>query len=305
MDNQVTRTPRIKGLTYLSMEYQKNPNEYTKETIIKHIVTSWAISGFRYNGIPLNLYDLASMLKVNPELVMQQLSNVGQNLGGMVDTERVEETLKSIITLSTTWAMQDRGLIMKQTEDLLRHQGPTYKPFVSSEVNKSLKLVLESNRNLMESYKTFFNSTNSTTNILNIINKEEEDTSQEKEQETPLLSPDEALELINTNHKANMLTLQTQDQAQKDQQQGRLSMSSNPAGLSQDALDGLFKEWGVGETPDCRERRSGTEALRALDPESLDTLEPKDKPARKPESSHTNAFKRRREPEDTSDSLPQ
>lgn len=300
MNNEVKRTPRLRGLTYLSIEYQKNPTDLTKENVIKHIVTTWALAGFRWNNNPINLYNLASIIGVNPSLIMEQLSKVGTNLGGMVDVEKVEDTLKSIITLSTTWAMQDRGLIMKQTEDLMAHQGNTYKPFVSSEVNKSLKLVLESNKNLMESYKTFFSTSTSTTNILNVINKEDDKEEEETKEATPTLTPDEALSLINqyTND------INDSDQLQLDQEQGRLSPSSNPAGMPEDMLQGLFKEHGVDATPDCREMRTGTEALRALGPESLDTIEPESHKPKKRQSSHTNAFKRRGEPEDTSDSLP-
>lgn len=292
MIETTTRVPRPKGVTYLSIEYNKSKDNQAYLALIQHIITQYALSGFRYLGIPVSIPMLAQNLNIPQSQIVQAVSQVGNNLGNFDNGEAVQDTIKTIMALSTQFAMQDRGLIHNQLETLLISQDGKYKPFVTSEVNKNLKLMLDSTKNIMDLHKTFFTDA-STTNIINVPGSDKDD------QGTPFLTPDEALDLITNNQDNKSLpdppslpALSSPSDADKSlpadaEEELDLGVNSlNPQ------ADELYRKHGIGELSDVKEGRTGTEALRALEP-GIDGHEKlKDPKAKKP-NSHDDAFKRR------------
>jgi hypothetical protein len=285
-----SRLPRPTGTTYLSLNFQKSNAEEDRDRLIGHIISAYALNGFRFNNRSLTILDMARVLKVPPDVIMGNISKVSENMGNLVDQEKIESTLKTIITLSTSYCLQDRGLIQSQLETLLRAQDGKYKPFISGEVNKALKLVLESNKNLMESYKTFFNQSTNQTNILNIFNGNKGNKDPQS-----YLSPEEALNMINQNTKQ---LPQSFNEDVKDSYQGRAGLADK------ETLDKLFQAHSIGETPDCLEGRTGTEALMPVGLESDKALELTTKKAIRRKSPHTAVSERRGELEMDTDNMP-
>ena len=268
--DQSIRKSRPAGTTFLSLNYQKNRSEENKDKLYSHIISYYTLNGFRWNNKPTTLPELAQILKIPTHVIMDSISKVSLNLGTLVDPDRINETMKSIITLSTSWSIQDRGIIQSQVENLLRSQGSEYRPFISGEVNKSLKLLLESNKNLMESFSTFFKSSN--TNILNIFND-----SNNQDQDS-FISPQDALNLIQSN-KPKQLPPQMglEDQENKDQLTGI---------LDSDTLKSIYQDNAIGDLKSVLEGRTGTEALMPIPvpslmaselTDSLEALQPEDK----------------------------
>lgn len=248
------RQPRPQGTTYLSMKYQQTKDATDKQNLYKHLITIYATSGFQWNNTPANIPKLASILNIPQSTILDLISSVGQNMGNLVSPQNIKNTLESIITLSTSFALEDRGLIMHQLKLLLEAQGDSYRPFVSGEVSKTLKLVLDSNKNISEIYKTFFTSTNNTTNILNIHN-------QSKEEQEDLLTADTAMELLHSGQIPNRLPA-TSNQANNQGKQGHQLPMPN-ASLSDTAqlADTLYERYGIGDFETVRENRHGSEAL--------------------------------------------
>lgn len=280
-EETITRQPRMLGLTFLSLQHQQHKTEESKQKLYQHLISQYTINGFTLQGRSMNIYELSQYLNIKPEQTMQYINQVSASIGSLVNPAQIQETMQSIISLSSTWAMQDRGQIELQNTLLLKSQGNKYKPFISSEVNKSLKLKLEANKNLMEAYKTFFTSSNNQTNILNIYGEQNKDS-----QDT--LSPSSALELILDTTKDDDKTL--------------------PQHFTQEN-EALFKLHKLGETPDCLERRTGTDALRTLEPVSQLVTKPSGPMAGIPNQSkdvwnHSDPLRKRGEDEDTTDQLP-
>lgn len=198
-EKTIRRMPRIQGLTYLSLTFQREKTEQAKEDIYRHVTTQYTIQGFRLNRISLSLHQFSAYAQIPLNRVMYYINNVASNMNSMQDPSNIQDLMKSIITLSTTWAIQDKGMIMGQIELLSKAQGNKYKPFISSELNKAMKLSLESNKNIMEAYKSFFNSNQSTTNILNI-------TQPKQDKDNNFISPDQALQLIRDNEQKALST---------------------------------------------------------------------------------------------------
>jgi len=240
------RQPRPKGSTYLSMKYQETNHDEDKQFLFRHIISMYTTDGFRWNGLPTNIAELSQLLKIPQPDIMDMISQVGTQMGSLASPENIKNTLQTIATLSTSFALQDRGLILQQLELLLVSQDGKYKPFVSSEVNKTLKLALDSNKNISEIYKQF-TSQSATTNILNIFGEQGQ-----PEEGQEYLTPDQALSLItdkrSSSRPANSLPAHP-----------RLSSEADTAGIA----DELYGIYGVGDFEDVQERRSGTEALQA------------------------------------------
>ena len=187
------RMPRIQGLTYLSMNYQRERTDTSKEELYRYITTQYTLQGFRLNKISLTLQQFSYYTQIPLPKVMEYINTMALNMNVIQDPESIKGLMSSLITLSTTWAIQDKGMIMNQIEILAKAQGNKYKPFISGELNKAMKLSLESNKNIMEAYKSFFNSNQSTTNILNIIPPQKQENKEE------YLTPDKALQLLRDN----------------------------------------------------------------------------------------------------------
>ena len=227
-EKTIRRMPRLQGLTYLSLNYQREKTEQSKEDLYKYIVTQYTIQGFRLNKVSLSLNQFSYYTQIPIDKVMYYINGIASNMNSMQDPTNIQDLMKTIITLSTTWAIQDKGMIMGQIDVLAKAQNGKYKPFISGELGKAMKLSLESNKNIMEAYKSFFNSNQSTTNILNITQPK-----QDKEQN--YLSPDAALQLIRANETKAL-----------DMGSGNLSLPNNHSNkLQEQQAEDLFKEHGL------------------------------------------------------------
>lgn len=285
---QTNRLSRPQGSTFLSLRYQETQTEEDKQNLFKQAVAAYTLQGFMWNNKPCTINQLSQILRIPTQEILTHISELGQNMGSLATSENIENTLKSIVTLGTTWAIQDRGLVTQQLNQLLTSQDGKYKPFISAEVNKALKLILESNKNLLDTYKTFFTSTNNVTNILNVVNKPN------KEQEQEYLSPDEALLLIQEAEKKAIPS---------DSKEGALP-ATKPGSLSETVYakdaDQLFQDYGLANFSGIKETRSGSEALLP----SEAALSPDNQEAIKPSEAHENSFKRRGIDIEDADELP-
>lgn len=199
MKDAMQRHPRPQGATLLSTKYRETGEELDREALYRHLVTIYTTSGFRWNGIPTSIPDLSVILQIPQHEIMTFVSQAGAHMGNLADPKNIKNTLQTIITLSTSFALEDRGLIMQQLETLLSSQNGKYRPFITGEVNKVLKLVLDSNKNLADIYKTFTSST-PTTNILNIFGE----TGQSDNGED-YLTTDDAVRMLNDPNNKSLL----------------------------------------------------------------------------------------------------
>lgn len=258
MNNTIQRQPRPMGLTFLALKYQKDNSEDNRHQVLKHLINQYTLSGFRLNNVPVPIPQFAILIGVPEQEVMEYISQVSESIGAFNSPAQIQQTLTTIASLSTNWAIQDRGLISQQIELLARAQGGSYKPFISSELNKALKIGLDANKNFMEIYKTFF--TQQQTNILNIYRNVED---------KKYLTPEEAFEIVNDGRVKEQIALPG---SLSDDEQHRKETSTGI--VSDTKLDELFEEYNLGDSPECLENRTGTEALRAGQPDSQSVTKP-------------------------------
>jgi len=242
------RLPRPQGSTFLSMRFQQSNTQEDREAIFKHVISAYTLQGFMWNNVPCTINQLSQILRLPTQIILLYISELGQNMGSLASAENIENTLKSIITLSTTWAIQDRGLVSNQLNQLLASQDGKYKPFITAEVNKVLKLMIDSNKGMQDAYKTFFTSANNVTNILNVTQKDKAVSEQE------YLSPDQALLMIQ----------EAEKKALSDGKPNTIP-ATKPASLTKtvysDDADKLFEGYGLANFGSVKENRTGTSAL--------------------------------------------
>ena len=254
----ISRLPRPLGLTNLCKEYHQNGTDENKEKIYKFLITQYTLNGFRYTNISLSISEFSKIFKIEESTVLRQINELSMGLGSFSNPDQINNTLKSIASLSSLWAIQDKGLISSQIELLIKAQGNTYKPFISAELNKALKLGLDSNKNMMELYKTLSGQSQS---ILNIYNNNQTNNN--------FVTPEQALDFIEDKRKKERDKLKESRetyyiQDREDSNMGLLSpgpVESNI--LGKDTLDELFQGYRLGQKADIRAQSTEAQALYA------------------------------------------
>jgi hypothetical protein len=281
-----SRIPRPMGLTFMALEFQKFGTEEHKEKVYQHFINHYVLSGFQLGKKHVNIYDLAKIINLAPDRIMAMMRKISSNLSDFNDPEKTRELLQTITTLSMSWAIEDRGRISNQVELLTESQKGTYKPFISDTLSKTLKISLESNKNMMEVFRTFFQSQSPTTQIFNLIPQKQEDKNQ-----VEMLTQSQALELIHkTNTNIHSLPSSTSNISNTNEQLNSI-YNEHLIGIPQ----GLFKN---PLNPTATEPNglilhdSSFEALSQNGPETDPKTEPQPHKAKKP-NSH-KAFNSRR-----------
>lgn len=161
----VVRIPRPTGTTILAQQMHKAKSQKVyqqrKDRLISHIVNIYTMSGFRLNGKPLSIPQLAVVLRTKTEKIQSFLLGSTHTLEAFKSPEKLQETANALASMSTMWAIQDRGSIQSQLDILLQSQDGKYTPFVSGEISRLLSTLLASNKQLSEIFKTFYSQGNS------------------------------------------------------------------------------------------------------------------------------------------------
>ena len=170
--NTIERMPRPTGVTILAQQMNKAKSKklrkQRKEKLISHIVNIYTMSGFRINDRTLSIPQLATLLKTKVETIQSAMLGTSHTLEAFKDPQKLSDTAAALANMSTLWAIQDRGTVQHQLEILMKSQGEKYMPFISGEISRLLSTLLQSNKQVAEIFRTFYQS-GSTININNQI----------------------------------------------------------------------------------------------------------------------------------------
>lgn len=198
------RTPRPIGSTQLG-------NSNNQELLQQHIIQSYIQSGFTYCGKPMNIEQFALYIKVEPTTILEAITNRGKDIYTQADPEDQGDLLRALVGTALENALTDRSRAVEQLNILSAAQGHSYKPFISGEVNKALKLAMESTQGILSIAKSI--GGNQALSV--VINNDNRDQSKHLTQN--FLTPDKALEMINLKAKEddNMSLLDDPDKKQQ------------------------------------------------------------------------------------------
>lgn len=154
------------------------------------------MSGFRINDRTLSIPQLATLLKTKVETIQSAMLGTSHTLEAFKDPKKLSDTAAALANMSTLWAIQDRGTVQHQLEILMKSQGEKYMPFISGEISRLLSTLLQSNKQVAEIFRTFYQS-GSTININNQI---------QNNNQSQTLTVEEAYKIVQTSQPKEIQT---------------------------------------------------------------------------------------------------
>lgn len=148
------RVPRTRGLTEASIRYRHSNNkeeqQARQEDLYRLLLDRYIADGFRLNGEPVDIHYLSELTGLSLSTIMRAITKNHQRLANLMTEEDTLDTSRALLAaiIGNSWA--DRGRIMGQVELLERAQAGQYVPFVSATLNQALKLLLETNKPILE-----------------------------------------------------------------------------------------------------------------------------------------------------------
>jgi hypothetical protein len=162
--DNIKRFPRPMGTTAMAAEYQKSQNLEDLQKVYNYIINHWLMGNGMLCGImyDINTFSTKTGIDINYIRVFMRDRLLQSKLW---DKERQEEMLQALLGEQVAWALEDRMEISHQVNILRESQGGHYTPFISAELNKALKMKLDSSTSLQSIIRTFMGG--GTTNIFN------------------------------------------------------------------------------------------------------------------------------------------
>ena len=186
----ILRKPRPMGLTQMSLEYQKTKSQEALTQIYNYLVNNWYINTGLICGTHYDINTLASKYQIPRAFVSNFMMDTVCN-SRIWDKEKQEQLMEGLIGEQLTWALEDRMEIVNQVNLLKISQQGKYTPFITSELNKALKLRLESSTSLQQLVRSLSGGSSSI-NIFNQFNQQNNNTVEEAQ----YITIEEAREII-------------------------------------------------------------------------------------------------------------
>ena len=179
----------------MMIQYHQSGDQSILEKVRSYILGQWSMGNGMICGVHYSIAQLASYLGVDPETIKVYMRDKVLN-SRVWDKEQQEKILMGLLGEQLVWAMEDRMDIASQVQILQEAQGNKYVPYLTAELNKALKLRLDSSSSIQNIVRNM--SGGGSTNIFNqIIN------SGNTVQQQQYITFDEARELIENNQAEN------------------------------------------------------------------------------------------------------
>lgn len=174
------RVPRPKGTTEIAEAYYNCPPQKTNEEdnitslnknpIEQHIIRHYINTGYQYCNHPMDLITFMNYTNIPEKDIHEYLIERNNTIGYIGDKEQQEGMMMAILMGILGGALNDRQTALYHQQVLLQSQGGEYKPFISGEVTKALKLSQESNAQVLNVLKSLM--PNKGPNVLNQFNQQ-------------------------------------------------------------------------------------------------------------------------------------
>lgn len=250
------RIPRPYGATSLAAQYHITKEEQYLRQFQNFMIQQWCLCSGNICGQTYDIQSLAKSLNVQVEDIRIHMRD--EVLKSRVwDSEHQEELLKGLIGQMISWTLEDRVRINGQINLLTASQGGTYKPFISAELNKAMKMGLESST-AMQSLVARLTGGGQTTNIFNMFQQNNEQNIQNN-----FVTRDDVLEILSGEQKQ----LPKSEQAKLLESRYDLSSLPEVVATRQEGVD-TSKE-GLGGV-DVKKLQQATDNLKAANLAALE-----------------------------------
>lgn len=187
-EKDTKRFPRPLGLTAMMKEYNATQDPSLLSKAQDYLINQWLMGNGVICGVMYDINLLSQKLGLDINYIRMYMRDRLLN-SKIWDKDRQEEMVTGLLGEQLAWAMEDRMEVSHQVQVLREAQGGKYTPFISAELNKALKLKLDSSNSLQTIVRNLIGG--STTNIFQQFNQQNIQTA-----DSQFISIDEARELI-------------------------------------------------------------------------------------------------------------
>ena len=189
METDIIRKPRPMGVTQLSIAYQNTKSQEVLDNLYTYLVNQWYTNTGVVCGTHYDINSFASRYSIPRTFISNFMMETvcGSRLW---DKDKQEKLIEGLIGEQITWALEDRMEIVNQVNILKSSQQGKYTPFISAELNKALKLRLDSSSSLQQLVRSLAGGGGSI-NIFQQFNQQNNQVN-----EAQFITIDEARELI-------------------------------------------------------------------------------------------------------------
>ena len=165
----IKRFPRPLGTTSLAIEYSLTPSDENRFRLYNHVIHQWLLSNGKFGGKYMDVNTLSKITGIPTDYIQCFMRDQVMN-SKIWDKDKQEELINGLLGQTLAWALEDRLAIKSQVDLLRQSQNVHYTPFVSAELNKAMKMMLDSSTGLQSVIRTFMGG--GTTNIFNMFNQQ-------------------------------------------------------------------------------------------------------------------------------------
>lgn len=165
----IKRFPRPLGTTSLAIEYSLTPSDENRFRLYNHVIHQWLLSNGKLGGKYMDVNTLSQITGIPTDYIQCFMRDQVMN-SKIWDKDKQEELINGLLGQTLAWALEDRLAIKSQVDLLRQSQNGHYTPFVSAELNKAMKMMLDSSTGLQSVIRTFMGG--GTTNIFNMFNQQ-------------------------------------------------------------------------------------------------------------------------------------
>lgn len=165
----IKRFPRPLGTTSLAIEYSLTSSDENRFRLYNHVIHQWLLSNGKFGGKYMDVNTLSQITGIPTDYIQCFMRDQVMN-SKIWDKDKQEELINGLLGQTLAWALEDRLAIKSQVDLLRQSQNGHYTPFVSAELNKAMKMMLDSSTGLQSVIRTFMGG--GTTNIFNMFNQQ-------------------------------------------------------------------------------------------------------------------------------------
>lgn len=150
----IQRHSRPKGFTNALYHIHKQHNKHKLKQLQRIIIEQWSLNSYQYNGELYSINNMAEYLKLPTKEVMERMNKAILGIAGVYENnEKGRKFARAQISQLIFKGLENEALARSQVELLMRDQAGHYKPFLTTEVNRSIANLLNSGKPLLEILK--------------------------------------------------------------------------------------------------------------------------------------------------------
>lgn len=167
--DKIKRFPRPMGTTALALEYQKTQKPEDLLKVQNYLINQWLLGNGVLCGVTYDINTFSNKLGIDVNQIRVFMRD--RLLSSRIwDKDKQEALIEALLGEQLAWVLEDRMEVSHQVNLLRDSQGGKYMPFISAELNKALKMKLDSTNSLQSLIRGF--TGNGTTNIFNQFNQQ-------------------------------------------------------------------------------------------------------------------------------------